>query len=155
MGVFGRLFGTEKAIDNIIDKDAGLVAQVGAWIGNKTYTDEEMAEANAVTRVWALDQLNALAPFKVVQRILAFAVTFLWVFGGMCVIGAIFVEAYVNFGLVEGAAQLDLRAPLLKFILSDYVFLPTMLVYGLYFGGGVIESIKSKLSTTSPREVKK
>ena len=39
----------EKAQDNILDKDNGLLSQVGGWIGNMDYTAEERAEANAKT----------------------------------------------------------------------------------------------------------
>ena len=37
----------EKTRDDLLDKNDGLVAQVGGWIGNMEYTDEEKAEANA------------------------------------------------------------------------------------------------------------
>ena len=39
-------FWSKKATDNILDKDNGLIAQVGSWIGGQQYTDEEKAEDN-------------------------------------------------------------------------------------------------------------
>ena len=39
----------EKAQDNILDKDNGLLAQVGGWIGNMNLTDEEVMEFNGKT----------------------------------------------------------------------------------------------------------
>ena len=42
--------GTEKAVDNILDKDKGLLTQVGNWIGGMNYTEEEQAEANTDLR---------------------------------------------------------------------------------------------------------
>ena len=39
----------EKVQDNILDKDNGLLAQVGGWIGNMNLTDEEVLEFNAKT----------------------------------------------------------------------------------------------------------
>ncbi len=36
-----------KVIDNLFDKDKGLITQMGSWIGNQKYTSEEQAEANA------------------------------------------------------------------------------------------------------------
>lgn len=33
----------EKAADNILDKDNGLIAQAGSWIGNQNYTEQEKA----------------------------------------------------------------------------------------------------------------
>lgn len=38
-----------KAVDNILDKDNGLLSQVGGWIGGLNLTDEEVMEQNAKT----------------------------------------------------------------------------------------------------------
>jgi hypothetical protein len=45
MGVLGRLFGTDKAVDNILDKDNGLVARAGEWLGNQQFTEEGESRA--------------------------------------------------------------------------------------------------------------
>lgn len=129
MGWFGNLIGTEKAVDNLLDKDSGLLAKAGSWIGNFNYTEEEKAEADADTREWGFRQLEALAPFKVVQRILAFAAASLWVVVAINVIVAIWVEAKTG---------LTVKADMMAFAMSDYVFWPVMVVFGLYFAGGVI-----------------
>ena len=44
-----NLFSTDtgaKAMDDILDKDDGLVAKAGGWFDRLSYTDEEKAEAN-------------------------------------------------------------------------------------------------------------
>ena len=46
MGFFD-LFGTKKVVDNVMDKDNGLLTQVGGWIGNMNFTDEEKAKMDA------------------------------------------------------------------------------------------------------------
>jgi|GEM_PF-4276688 len=33
MSFLGRLFATDKAIDNITDKDDGLLMRAGGWVG--------------------------------------------------------------------------------------------------------------------------
>ena len=38
-----------KAADNILDKDSGLLTQVGNWVGGLSLTDEEVMEQNAKT----------------------------------------------------------------------------------------------------------
>lgn len=38
------LFSAPKVIDNIFDKDKGLLTQVGEWVGNSKLTDEERME---------------------------------------------------------------------------------------------------------------
>lgn len=39
----------EKTADNVLDKDNGLLTQVGGWIGGLNLTQEEVMEQNAKT----------------------------------------------------------------------------------------------------------
>lgn len=41
-----NFFSSEKAVDNVLNKKNGLIAQAGAWIGNLKLTDEEVMEQN-------------------------------------------------------------------------------------------------------------
>lgn len=135
MSVFsavGRLFGTEKAINNLIDKDNGLLTQVGEWIGNANYTEQEKAKADADHREWGLRQLEALEPFKVVQRILASTVCLMWAF------------LIVTYTMAVFLSPESVQKSLWLMMGSNYVIYPTMSVFSLYFGGGVISSFKSK-----------
>lgn len=134
-GLLGSIFGTKKAVDNILDKDNGLLKGVGGWIDDFNYTDEERSVAQAEVRTWGLKQLDALAPFKVVQRILAFAATTLWVICGLNVLVAIWVEALTDLKVVT---------PILEFALSSYIVYPVIACYSLYFSGGVVDSFKRK-----------
>lgn len=48
MGWFTDLFKVApKAVDDVLDKDNGLITQFGSWIGNSNFTAEEVAELNA------------------------------------------------------------------------------------------------------------
>jgi hypothetical protein len=123
MGWFGKLIGTDKAIDNLMAKD-GLLDKAGSWVGGLTYTEEEKAEADAATREWGLRQLEALAPFKVVQRIGFFTVCAVWVFMIANVLLAIWL-------------QHPSKEEIIKFAFSDFVFWPTVAVFSLYYTGGV------------------
>ncbi len=131
MSWIGKLFGTEKAVNNLVDKDNGLLAQAGSWVGGLSYTDEEKAENNLLVKEWGLKQLDSLQPFKIVQRIIAFSVLFLWAFVGVNYVLMLWVEHPKAQGL-------------LNFALSDYVFWPTLAVLSLYCGGGTLNSFKSK-----------
>ncbi len=135
-GVFGKLFGTEKAVDNMLDKDNGLLVRAGGWVDGLSYTDEEKADMNLRTRQWASEQLNSLQPFKVVQRILAFSVCALWIVNGLNVMAANWIEAIYAIQVKDDA---------LAFAMSDYIFWPVLSVFALYFTGGVVESAKRKL----------
>ena len=113
-----RLFSPDsaaKAVDRVFD-----------GVDSAIYTPQEKAEKK-------LQLLEALAPFKVVQRILAFAAALHWLFAGLNVIVAIWIKA-----LTDGSV--DVVEPLSTYALSDYVLWPTMAVFALYFTGGVLES---------------
>lgn len=121
MGFISRLF-SPKAADSAVD---GIIKGIDSAV----YTPQEKANMK-------IKLLEALAPFKVVQRILAFAAALHWLFAGFNVIGSIWVKAYT-----EG--RIDVVEAMTTYALSDYVLWPTMAVFALYFTGGVLES-KSK-----------
>ena len=134
MSFIGRLFGTEKAISDITDKDNGLLVRAGGWVNGLSYTEAEKAANALEVRKWGLNQLEALAPFKVVQRILAFAISFVWIMVAANVLAAIWIEA--------ANPDFLIRENMLTFAFSDFIFWPVTVCYGLYFGGGLIESIR-------------
>jgi len=49
MSWYNPLTWSDKTSDNILDKDNGLFAQVGSWIGNLSLTKEDVIEFNAKT----------------------------------------------------------------------------------------------------------
>lgn len=49
MSFFSWFKSGPKVIDDVMDKDKGLIAQVGNWIGNMSLTKEEVIEFNAKT----------------------------------------------------------------------------------------------------------
>ncbi len=136
MNFLGKLFGTDKAVDNLLDKDKGLLVRAGGWINDLQYTDAEKAENQLLVRDWGIKQLEALAPFKIVQRIIAFAVTSLWWLVGINVMVAIWVEAVWP--------DIQARERMLEFAMSDYVFWPVLSVLSLYMGGGVLPNLFNK-----------
>ena len=50
MSWFSKLLGSDKIIDNVLDKDGGLLAKVGGWIDGQQYTEQESAEAKETLR---------------------------------------------------------------------------------------------------------
>jgi len=133
MSLFRRLLGTEKAIENITDKDNGLLVRAGGWVDGLHHTDQERSEAAAAVREWGLKQLEALEPFKVVQRILAFSVAGIWALSAINVLIAIWVEALWP--------SIQVKEAMLKFILSDFIVWPVVMVMSLYFAGGVLPGV--------------
>ena len=133
MGILGRLLGTDKAIDNLLDKDQGLLVRAGSWVDGLSHTDQEKAEDVQKTRDWGIRQLEAIEPFKVTQRLLAFAAAVFWIVVGVNVLVALWVDANT---------ELVIADKMMAFAFSDYVFWPVVTVFGLYFGGGVISTLR-------------
>ena len=134
LSILGKVLGSDKGVDNLLDKDKGLLVRAGGWVNDLHYSDAEKAENSLLVRQWGIKQLEALAPFKIVQRIIAFAVTVLWGFVGLNVVAAIWIEAIYP-GVV-------VREAMIQFATSDYVFYPVLAVLGLYMGGGVLPARK-------------
>ena len=69
MSWYNPLSWGDKAADNILDKDNGLLTQVGNWIGGQQYTDEEKAESNERLRVgvvgYAIAEMDEYLEFEV------------------------------------------------------------------------------------------
>ena len=49
MSFFSWFTSAPKVVDNVLDKDNGLLSQVGGWIGGLNLTEEEVMEQNAKT----------------------------------------------------------------------------------------------------------
>lgn len=130
MGWLGNLFGTEKAVDNITGKD-GIASQLGGWIGGMKYTEEEKAEGNRETRSLVIEQLKALAPFKVMQRIMVTIIMAEWAILFNCALVCIMLKWDERF------------AQLMIFAKSEFAWLPVFGAVSLYLLGGVIPTRKS------------
>lgn len=131
IGWVGKLFGTANAVDSLVDKDNGLLVRAGTAIGNLHYSEQEKAGDEIKTREWGIRQLDALAPFKVVQRIIVFSVSFIWAFVIINLVAAIWIKAAWQ--------EIDAVSMLWKLAISDVVFWPATMAFGLYLSGGVIK----------------
>lgn len=129
MSIFSKILGTEKAVESLVDSEKGLLVKTGKWINGLQYTEQEKAENSLLVKEWGLRQLEALAPFKVVQRIIALAVMSLYLIVGLNVLAAVWYDAVNGSNVTEN---------MLQFAFSDYVFWATLVVLGFYMGGGVI-----------------
>jgi len=136
MNFLGKLFGTDKAVDNLLDKDKGLLVRTGGWVNDLSYTDAEKAENQLLVKQWGIKQLEALEPFKIVQRIIAFSVTSLWLIVGINVLAAIWIEAVYP--------GIQVRERMIEFAMSDFVFWPVLAVLGLYMGGGTFQGLSNR-----------
>ena len=62
MSWFSFLTSSPKVVGNVLDKDNGLLTQLGGWIGNSNFTEEEKAELTAAqvdgVRKFVIDTLS-------------------------------------------------------------------------------------------------
>ena len=128
MGWFSSLFAVDKAADNILDKEKGLLTQLGGWVGGFSHTPEEKAEDAQVTRQWATDFLTAMAPFKIMQRIMVTIIMAVWAIFAIAMLVAICFEATTIINNI------------MLFIQTPYMWVPVSGAVGLYLMGGVIPS---------------
>lgn len=69
----------EKTKDNVLDKDNGLIAQVGGWIGNLNLTQEEVMEFNGKTVVSVQEFVKATLSESTERSVTRRAIAVLWI----------------------------------------------------------------------------
>lgn len=146
MSWFNPLSWGEKASNNVLDKDTGLAVKFGGFINDLHYSEAEKAENNLTVIEFSLQRLKVLEPFKIVQRIIAFATLFMWIVVGVNVCVSIWVYAITKSTTITCTDEnicttiitgIDARTDFMAFAMSDYVFWPVICVFTLYCGGGV------------------
>ena len=123
-GLLGKIFGSEKVISSGI-------ALIDSF---HTSTEEEIA---AKTKA-KVEIMQAYAPFKLAQRVIAFSFTFVYLacFG--------LVLAYTLTGQVADADKV-------KQVLEDFqIGWAMMIILGFYFGAGAAEGILQSRQRNNP-----
>lgn len=115
LGLLGKIFGSEKVIGKTID-----------LIDSFHTSTEEQIEAATKSKVALLE---AYAPFKLAQRVLAFSFTFVYLSCFALVLG---------YTLVDQVAD----AEKVKQVLEDFqIGYAMLIILAFYFGGGAAEGI--------------
>lgn len=118
MNVIGKIFGSDKIIDNL-SKGADKVF----------FTKEEKAES------W-INTLKAYEPFKIAQRLLALMITFTYLFGWILSM-AFFVSSYWFDDAMKVATMIaDYNNSTLNLTFS--------IIVGFYFAGGAAEGVLNR-----------
>ena len=115
LGILGKIFGSETVISKSID-----------LIDSFHTSTEEQIEAATKSKVALLE---AYAPFKLAQRVLAFSFTFVYLSCFALVLG------YTLFDQVADAEKV-------KQVLEDFqIGYAMLIILAFYFGGGAAEGI--------------
>lgn len=122
--LLGKIFGSERVIQSGIELIDSL----------HTSTEEEIAAKNTAR----IQLMQAYAPFKLAQRVIAFSFTFVYLACFALVLG---------FTLAEQATD----AERVREVLSEFGIDTIMLVVaGFYFGGGAAEGILQNRQRRNP-----
>jgi hypothetical protein len=114
-GLLGKIFGSEQVISKSLD-----------LIDSFHTSTEEQIEAATKSKV---SLLEAYAPFKLAQRVIAFSFTFIYLSCFALVLG---------FTLMEQTADADK----VKQVLEDFqIGYAMLIILAFYFGGGAAEGI--------------
>lgn len=124
MSIFGKLFGTDSAVEKTIDTAGGLLDKA-------FYTDQEKAadrsEARREVQAMVIRWMEATTGSRLARRILAIAITFTWLSlfltATIISVAAIFVTEGAR--LIQASELLDTR--------SETMTPAVMLILGFYF----------------------
>lgn len=118
MGVLGKIFGSDKAIDKIGD---GIDAVI--------FTPEERSR-------YFLEWLKGIHPYRLAQRVLAFTVFYAYV--------GVFVYSIVmlSIGIASDNDALMSGAKTIFEMNNDTLGTAFVMIGAFYFGGGMLESYK-------------
>ena len=124
MGWFTNLF-TSKSVDNVLDKDNGLLTQAGEWIGNMSYTDEEKAESKERLNQSLVDYIKSTLSENTVRSKTRRFLAIMW----------ISVELFLVL-LTCASAPFDIELAEFYWSVasSELMFWGTMSVIGFFFG---------------------
>lgn len=136
---FGKVFGTAKAVDNVLDKDTGIAVKVGGFFNDLHYSEQEKVRdknnSNIKRGEYVINYLKSIENFKLVQRAIVFIVMPVWLILVLNIIFAIWLKVIF---------QIDALTPLVAFASSEMIVVPTAGVFFLYLGGGFMNSARGK-----------
>jgi hypothetical protein len=120
IGVLSKIFGS----GDVISKGIDLIDSM------HTSTEEEIAAKSKAK----IDLLAAYAPFKIAQRVIAFAFTFMF----------LFIMANGVVGALYGVIDLDAVDRAKDYANEMWLGEIMLAIVGFYFGGGAFEGVMEK-----------
>lgn len=129
----------DNTVNNLMDKDTGLLTQFGNWVGGMNYTAEEQAEANKAmvdgAAKFVVDTLSENTVRSKTRRDIAV----LWIKVQLTMIGVVFLVAPIDLDLAKFYAEITFGTLMISGTLSVLAF---------FFGGHYLRDFRSKGSKT-------
>ena len=144
MSIFSWIKSAPKVADNIFDKDKGLLTQVGSWVGNQQFTDQERAQFDAdmgkAVQTFAVATLGENTDRSKARRTIAVEWFRLQIWLIKLYLLAIFID-YLTVRL-DIAIELQLSDLVSVVTFSGYVWGITAAVTTFFFGTHALRSSK-------------
>jgi len=138
MGVLGRIFGTGEVVEKGLDL-------IESWTTNKDDLEEVRTNTKAKT-----DLLNAYAPFKIAQRVLAFAFCGVFLFSFVVCLGVVLYEFFTSgaaaavAAATEGGNSANIVTAIKSLMAAFKIEWAVLAIVSFYFGGGALEGYQDK-----------
>lgn len=133
----------EKSIDNILDKDDGLLTQFGGWIGGMQFTDQEQAEYNMKVADKAAEFVGSTLQESTVRSKTRRAIAVLWIKVQLALILLTAIAIPWN----EKVAQ-----RYFELATSEVMLIGTFSIIVFFFGGYVLTSFRRPMSALPPKK---
>ena len=114
-----------KAVDDILDKDNGLLTQVGGWVGNMNLTDEELIKHNIKTVADVQEFVRATLSESTDRSVTRRSIAVLWIKSHLAVI---------MFGCIAAPWNLELAQVYFNIATSGMMLSVTTAVSIFFFG---------------------
>tara|TARA_R110000737_G_scaffold353117_1_gene402449 strand:- start:20424 stop:20843 length:420 start_codon:yes stop_codon:yes gene_type:complete len=101
MAWYNPLSWSDKAVDNVLGKDNGLLTQVGSWVGNMELTDEEVIEFNAKTVTSVQEFVKATLSESTGRSKTRRAIAVLWIKSQLAIVMMCCIAAPWDMALAE------------------------------------------------------
>lgn len=135
MNWLGSIFSTRKAVDDLLDKDNGLIAKAGAWIGNLSLTQEEVVEFNAKTVMGVQEFVKETLDESTERSRTRRSVAILWIKSQL---------AIVMFACISAPWNIELAKFYLALATSGLMITGTTAVIIFFFGSHGIARIEKE-----------
>lgn len=122
---------SEKVAENILDKDNGLLTQVGGWIGNMNYTDEEKAEFTERLNKGVSNFVEMTLAENTERSKSRRAVAIMWI---KAQLGMIFIV------IIAAPFNMELAKFYLSIAFGTLMVSGTLAVLGFFFGSHMLSS---------------
>jgi len=143
MSIFDFLKSAPKVVDNVFDKDKGLLTQVGQWVGHQQYTEEEKALHDADmgknVRAFAIATMDGSTERSKARRELAIA----WINMQIWLIKLqVLFFAIDKFNAAIGAQNLNLSRDFSEIAFSQLIWAVTSGIALFFWGSHTLRSSK-------------